>query len=185
MKRLAFYASITTRYQNQDPEHWGKLFLSTFLAAAILFVIVIMAHAQTPCPAIIAIAQSQIGHGELLGNNRGPHIKEYLNGKEGLPWCAGFVSYCARESGLDIKYTLKAKDFLKLGKTVKYPQPGDIIVFSRNGGGHVGIIEKTEGGAITVIEGNSGKYPSKVKRVIYKSKPRNLLAYVRLQNARQ
>lgn len=135
-----------------------------------------VAHAD-----IVSVAQSQIGHGEMFGNNMGPDVGKYLGGRQGLPWCAGFVSYCAKRSGLNIPYTLRAKDFLKLGKKVSNPQAGDLIVFTHQGGGHVGIIEKVTKEIITTIEGNLGDYPSKVKRVSYKRNHiKNLLGFVRL-----
>jgi uncharacterized protein (TIGR02594 family) len=134
---------------------------------------------------VLSIARLEIGHGEMFGNNRGFYVRQYLNGREGLPWCAGFVSYCAKKSGLNIPYTLLAKDFLRLGKKVNNPQSGDLIVFSRKGGGHVGIVEKVTKDTITTIEGNLGEYPSKVKRVNYKKNHiKNFLGFVRLARAR-
>lgn len=133
----------------------------------------------------LIIAQSQIGLGEQWGNNRGVYVRQYLNGREGLPWCAGFISYCAKKSGVKIPYTLRAKDFLKLGKKVNNPLVGDLIVFTRQGGGHVGIVEKVTKDTVTTIEGNLGNYPSKVKRVNYKRNHiKDLSGYVRLAQAR-
>ena len=131
---------------------------------------------------IISVAQSQIGLGEIGGNNRGIYVRQYLNGKENLPWCAGFVSYCIKKAGLNIPYILRAKDFLKLGKIINTPQAGDLAVFSRQGGGHIGIIEKVTKDTINTIEGNLGEYPAKVKRVVYrKNHIKNLLGFVRIK----
>ncbi len=130
---------------------------------------------------VVSVAQSQIGLGEIGGNNRGAYVRQYLNGRENLPWCAGFVSYCLKKSGYHLLYTLRAKDFLKYGKLVNNPQVGDLIIFSRQGGGHIGIIEKVQGKTITTIEGNVGKYPAKVKKVVYKRNHiKNFLGFVRL-----
>jgi surface antigen len=85
---------------------------------------------------------------------------------------------------LNIPYTLRAKTFLTLGTKVNHPQPGDIAVFTRQGGGHVGIVEKVNRFTITIIEGNVGDYPAKVKRITYKEKPKQLLAYIRLGMAK-
>lgn len=129
----------------------------------------------------LAIAQSQIGLGEMGGNNRGQYVQRYLNGQSDLPWCAGFVSYCFKKSGHKLPYTLRARDFLKIGKRVSNPRPNDLMVFSRKGGGHIGIIEKVNKETIVTIEGNVGKFPAKVKRVTYKKgKIKNLLGMVRL-----
>jgi uncharacterized protein (TIGR02594 family) len=135
---------------------------------------------------LLEVARSQIGNGEISGDNRGKFVRAYLNGKEGLPWCAGFVSYCLKNAGYHYNYTLRAKKYLDYGKKVSTPKPGDLIVFSRaGGGGHVGIVEQVKGGTITTIEGNTGKYPSKVKRITYLGKPKNLIAYIRINRMKE
>jgi len=142
-----------------------------------VMVMAMLARAETP----LAIAQSQIGLGEIGGNNQGIYIRQYLNGHENLPWCAGFVSYCIKKSGSKLPYTLRARDYLKLGQKVYNPRSGDLIVFGRQGGGHIGIIEKVLQDRIIVIEGNRGDYPAKVQRVVYKrGHIKNLLAFVRI-----
>jgi len=118
--------------------HFFIILACLLLIGAILF----FSHGISWGADMLSIAQSQIGLGELGGNNRGQFVRQYLNGREGLPWCAGFVSFCAKKSGLNIPYTLRAKDFMKLGQKVNKPQAGDLIVFSRQGGGHIGIVEK-------------------------------------------
>ena len=129
----------------------------------------------------LSIAQSQIGLGEIGGNNRGYYVRQYLNGKENLPWCAGFISYCFKRAGYPLQYFLNAKSYLRVGKKVNNPQPGDLIIFSRKGGGHIAIIEKVDKNGITTIEANLGAYPSKIKRVVYKEKPKQLLAYISIE----
>lgn len=152
-----------------------------FVLAVILFTIIASLVYSCTRADIVSVAQSQIGLGELGGNNKGIYVRQYLGGRENLPWCAGFVSYCAKKAGLGLPYTLRAKDYLKLGRKVNNPQRGDIIVFSRNGGGHVGIIEKVSKDTITTIEGNLGEYSSKVKRVVYRrNNIKNFLAFVRI-----
>jgi len=140
-----------------------------------------MARASNITP--LSVAQSQIGLGEIGANNTGVYVRKYLGGKDNLPWCAGFISYCLKEAGIRLPYILRAKDYLNMGIKVDRPKPGDLAVFSRNGGGHIGIIEKVDVNKITTIEGNTGNYPSKVKRIVYKGKPKNLIAYIRLNGA--
>jgi uncharacterized protein (TIGR02594 family) len=156
---------------------------SVILIASILLCGVILLLCAMPARAdIISVAQSQIGLGEIGGNNKGIYVRKYLNGREDLPWCAGFVSYCAKKSGINIPYTLRARDFLKLGIKVSNPRRGDLIVFSRQGGGHVGIIKEITESTVTTIEGNLGKYPSKIREVTYYKKHiKNFLAFVRLR----
>jgi len=131
---------------------------------------------------IVDIARAEIGHGEQGDNNKGKYVKEYLRGQEDLPWCAGFVSYCAKKAGYNLRYTLRAKDFLKLGIQVSRPKSGDLIVFSRKGGGHVGIVSGVYGNNIITIEGNLGKYPAKVKECHYElGQIKNLIGFIRLE----
>jgi len=158
--------------------YWASLIISLTLLCCVC----LSSCAVTPARAdILSIARLEIGHGETFGDNRGVDIKRYLQGRENLPWCAGFVSYCIKQSGGGCPYTLRARDYLSMGKKVHNPKPGDLIVFSRgHGAGHVGIVEKVSGESIVTIEGNTGAFPSKVKRITYKNKPKNLLGYIRL-----
>ena len=168
-----------------DREYLGRMRLAAFcavvmMALAIAFIIFAVRVSFGAEITPLTVARSQIGLGEVGGNNRGPYVRAYLNGREDLPWCAGFVSYCVKEAGYKAPYTLRAKNYLGYGRRVNNPKPGDIIVFTRAGGGHVGIIETVSNGKITTIEGNTGSYPSKVKRITYTGTPKNLVGYVRL-----
>jgi uncharacterized protein (TIGR02594 family) len=169
---------ITYEVVDCKERHFRNVCLAITMAiilGAILLTIVAVARAD-----IISIAQSQIGLGEIGGNNKGIHVCQYLNGQDNLPWCAGFVSYCIKKSGFNILYTLRAKDFLKLGYKATKPKPGDIVVFTRKGGGHTGIIEKVSKNTFVSIEGNVGEYPSKVKRIKHNLADKNILNFIRL-----
>lgn len=95
-------------------------------------------------------------------------------------WCDGFASACAIACGATdiiptevgcgkhIKLFQKANTWVEDDAYV--PAPGDYIFYdwkddgkgeNTDGASHVGIVEKVEGGTITVIEGN---YSAKVKR---------------------
>lgn len=144
------------------------------------------AHAAGAGSSIVASARAELGRGEYGGDNRGADVRRYLRGREGLPWCAGFVSYVLEHAGANIRYTLGARDFLKQGRRVEDPRPGDLLVFwrgKRNGlQGHGGVIEKVTDKEITVIEGNRGRYPARVERYTYQRGgiPR-FLAFVRVR----
>ncbi|MDB5538956.1 MAG: hypothetical protein JWQ89_683 [Devosia sp.] len=118
-----------------------------------------------------AIAELEAGHGEVGGNNKGPHVAKYLNGIIDPPaeWCAAFVSFCFKNSGQPMPYTysLGARDVLKRmrdkGFGVKVdaanpPLPGDVIVWWRNAPdswhGHVGLVHSYVDGLVHTIEGN-------------------------------
>lgn len=134
---------------------------------------------------VVSVARSQIGKGEVGGDNLGPQVKQYTKGKE-VSWCAGFVSWTLTKAGkIRGNYYLSARSYWNMkSRRVEKPLPGDIICFWRGNInsklGHVGIVESVSDENIVCIEGNSGKYPSKVKRVTYKmGKIKNLLGFVR------
>lgn len=153
----------------------------------LLAVLLIAGCHETAHADVVAIAQSQIGRGEIGGDNKGPSVKMYTRGRE-VAWCAGFVSWVLKEEGLfRDEYLLSARAFWTKYKAhrVTNPRPGDIICFYRGsrGGtlGHVGIVEKVDAGYITTIEGNKGAFPAKVKRCRYKiGEIKKLLGFVRL-----
>jgi CHAP domain len=119
----------------------------------------------------LAIAKSQLGVTEQPpGSNDGPQISMYRSAVAGsyagAPWCAYFVSWCARQAGeplgeagqgfgsVDALYAWaqRAGRAVPNGPGVT-PAPGDLIVW----GEHVGIVESVDpDGTIHTIEGNSG-----------------------------
>jgi len=148
----------------------------------ILSLILFFSIIQPASADIVSIAQSQIGMGEIGGNNKGIYVRQYLNGQEGLPWCAGFVSYCIKKAGYDLPYLLRAKSYLKYGQKVERwnLRPGDLVVFSREGGGHIGIVDSVVNNGFVSIEGNVGKYPARVKRIKHIFEDKGILGFVRL-----
>lgn len=169
-----------------------KNYIPTFIdkiGMIIIILIIIMiagCHNSTPAIAkdIVKVSESQIGKGEIYGNNKGPQVKKYTRGKE-VAWCAGFVSWCRYHSGKKRgDYYLSALSYWTSPsfKHVHSPKKGDIIVFKRgNRQGHVGIIEKVEGKKIITIEGNVGRFPSHVRRMNYQlGNIPHLIGFVRL-----
>lgn len=119
----------------------------------------------------VAINEMNAGHGEVGGNNMGPHVARYLNGIVGTPndWCAGFVSFCFETSGhaMPFKYSVGARNILDQLKAKGWavkpdnahpPLPGDIIVWWRQAPsswkGHIGIVHSYNNGIVRTIEGN-------------------------------
>ena len=133
----------------------------------------------------IEIAQQEIGKGEISKNNYGSHVRKYLKGKEGLSWCAGFVSYTLEKSGVKFKYSLGARDLFGQFERTNDPKSGDLILFWRDNisswKGHIGIIEKVDDIYIYTIEGNVGIYPAEVRRFKYdKNKVPKLIGYAKI-----
>ena len=120
-------------------------------------------------PPIVAVAEREIGVTEQPpGSNDGPRIAVYRSAVPGGgvgPWCAYFVSWCARQAGVplgDNGQGFAAVDDLwawaqRTGRAVVngpgvQPRPGDLVVFHE----HVGIVEAVRpDGTIQTIEGNT------------------------------
>ena len=151
---------------------------------ALVFLLIFGSCSSGYCKgSLLKVAQGEIGHGEILSNNRGIYVSQYLNGREGLPWCAGFVSYCLKKSGISVSYTLRAKDFLALGTKISKSdvKAEDIVIFTRKGGGHTGIVEQVLKDRFISIEGNVGEFPARVKRISHKLNDKSILGFVRIK----
>lgn len=77
-------------------------------------------------------------------------------GKSSL-WCADFMNLVERRAGREGAGSRMAMAYLGYGTRVSKPQPGDIVVLSRKGGGHVGYFVGWEDGKIVVLSGNHGR----------------------------
>jgi len=148
----------------------GKVVVPTVGQAGAISIAETGGSARARAALAIAIQELNAGHGEEGGDNRGPHVRQYLNGlaDEGSDWCAGFVSWCFSKSGaLPFAYTVGARDILRqlrakgLGVTpteLDPPRPGDVVVWWRKAPsdwrGHVGLVHSYRGGVLSTIEGN-------------------------------
>lgn len=139
---------------------------------------------------IVMIAMSQLGYHE--GNNStqthgenkqgGGNFVEYNyrygavdqegNGQKtyGYPWCASFVTYCARTAGIDesiVPSSVNCARWVNLFRSMGcyhqrgdgyIPQKGDLVFFRSAGSPklstHVGIVRYTYGTTVYTIEGN-------------------------------
>ena len=127
---------------------------------------------------------------EQLGND---YIK-YCNGmgySYRIEWCACFISWLAKKLKItdiipvDMSCNSQIKKFKALGvwHTDKNIQSGDILYYDWDKSGdadHVGIVEKSENGFLTVIEGNNGNYPNdRVRRRKINSESSLIFGYAR------
>lgn len=112
---------------------------------------------------------------EVGGQNRGPWVRLYMDGKEGRdwPWCAGFVSFLLRQTafflgidtpvGVSYSSSILAADARKKGRLVSFEEvPEDATtVFLVRGGKtgyrHTGIAIAPDHaqGTFRTVEGNS------------------------------
>ena len=72
-----------------------------------------------------------------------------------IPWCGLFVAICAKRAGLEVpKNPLWALSWSAFGAPVINPMLGDVLVFTRKGGGHTGIYVGEDAKAYHVLGGN-------------------------------
>lgn len=115
---------------------------------------------------------------EVGGQNRGPWVRLYMNGRDGRPfaWCAGFASYCIRQAAASLGVSPPLPRVDSVGELVRAARsknrlilrparssrraivrPGSLFVVRsrRRGWAHVGIVTSVNGDVFHTIEGNS------------------------------
>lgn len=107
-----------------------------------------IADADPQDPPWLSQARLLIGMREIPGPRHNPWISKawarlgagWFNDDE-TPWCGLFVAHCIDAAGLPYPKPNfpRAKAWAKWGKSCA-PVVGAIVVFSRNGGGHVGFL---------------------------------------------
>lgn len=71
------------------------------------------------------------------------------------PWCAAFVGAMLERSGVRSTRFESAKSYLQWGRTLSEPVLGCVVVFTREGGGHVGfLVGKDAAGNLLILGGN-------------------------------
>lgn len=126
-------------------------------------------------PPMLVAAIREIGVTEVPGKASNPRIQDYyraagINPDDGdslgeddssTPWCACFVSFCARQAGFGVPSVApyRSREWLKWGVDAHgKPSPGDVVVFSRPPRprhGHVALYICTLGGGDVVVLGGN------------------------------
>lgn len=119
-------------------------------------------------PAILVQAIKLVGTKETLGAANNPTIigwaKEVgasklglIYSKDEIPWCGLFMAVCAARAGLDLpSIAIRALSWSGWGNATQTPMLGDVLTFTRKGGGHVGIYVGEDAKAYHVLGGNQG-----------------------------
>jgi uncharacterized protein (TIGR02594 family) len=115
-------------------------------------------------PAYLKAAFSKLGLSEIAGPENEPQVLVMYKvsghpeiSDDETAWCAAFVGWCLWKGGLPNTGSLMAKSYAKygtdcdLGETV--PR-GAILVWTRQGGGHVNFCLGDDGTYVTCIGGN-------------------------------
>jgi uncharacterized protein (TIGR02594 family) len=110
-------------------------------------------------------ARADIGQRETNGKNDSPWIRKMLAALKadwllGQPWCGGAVAKWMQACGIEpAKNWWRAKAWLdwREGCATDDPPVGCVVVFERQGGGHVGlVVGRDQRGRLLVLGGNQG-----------------------------
>jgi uncharacterized protein (TIGR02594 family) len=112
----------------------------------------------------IAEAEKEKEIHEIPGEENDPQVLEYftatsnlsksVRSKDETPWCSAFANWCLKQAGYEGTRNAAARSWMDWGEAIETPRRGCIVVFQREGGGHVGFyIGETET-EILVLGGN-------------------------------
>ena len=116
-------------------------------------------------PRWLAIAESYKGVREIAGPRHNATIMGWLRRLKSwittdeVPWCGTFVAAVMQEAGLPYpKEFPRARSWADWGANLRstHVAPGAVLVFSRDGGGHVGFYVGEDATAYHVLGGNQG-----------------------------
>jgi uncharacterized protein (TIGR02594 family) len=123
-------------------------------------------------------------------NQEGVSIKGFSD--DDIAWCGlfvAFITFMRRGESKDVvKDPLWARNWVNYGIKSKKPSLGDVLVFKRNGGGHVGFYIAEDSFYYHVIGGNQGNRVSitrieksrllEARSPIYNNKPNSVKPYL-------
>jgi len=136
---------------------------------------------------MLQLASSYIGEQEISGAEHNQEILRWFKvighkwvKTDETAWCSCFINYIAHQCGIKGSGKLNARSWLKEGEEIKYPLPGDVVIFWRESKeswkGHVGLFcGYNKAGNIFVLGGNQG---NEVNITLYNSS--RLLGFRRL-----
>lgn len=107
-------------------------------------------------------AEKCLGVREIKGEKHNPEILQMwkdarLSGikDDETPWCAGFACAVLERSGIRSPRSAASRSFVDWGVSLGTPIFGCLVVFSRDGGGHVGfVVGRNARGDLMVLGGN-------------------------------
>jgi uncharacterized protein (TIGR02594 family) len=115
-------------------------------------------------PSWLARARGHIGVREVPGRGDSPVIQRWLRSlrawwsDDATPWCGVFVAAMMQPEGFALpRHWYRARAWLEFGQRIPVPNVGCIVVFEREGGGHVGFaIGYDDQRRLMVLGGNQG-----------------------------
>ena len=131
-------------------------------------------YLKTNAPNIITEAIKYIGTKEIIGKQHNPIIMQWAEElglqnvytSDEIPWCGLYVAIvCKRADKEVVVNPLWARNWLKFGTKQAVAMLGDILVFSRGTGGHVGFYVGEDSECYHILGGNQGNTVS-VTRIL-------------------
>ena len=121
-----------------------------------------MAGAPAFTPAWLLYARQDIGVRELKGAPTNERIAAWLYSlgawwrDDETPWCGLAVAAWMQATGHPLpNHWYRARAWLQWGTPLSSPAQGCVVVFERDGGGHVGLVEAMDDtGRLLVLGGN-------------------------------
>jgi uncharacterized protein (TIGR02594 family) len=129
---------------------------------------------KSNAPVWLKTAETCIGVKEYPGSATNPliarwagKVSKFLGIKydgDHVPWCGLFATYCVAENGfVPPSIAIRASEWGKWGVALAKPSPGAIMVFTREGGGHVAFYVSEDADYYHVLGGNQGDAVSVTK----------------------
>lgn len=108
---------------------------------------------------------------------------------DSIPWCGLFAAVVAKRAGKEFpKAPLWALSWATFGVEAGQPRLGDVLTFTRSGGGHVGFYVAEDASAYHVLGGNQSdkvcitridkKRLYRARRPIYNHQPESVQPYI-------
>lgn len=116
-------------------------------------------------PRMVAAALAEFGVRETAGAANTPQILQWAveaglasdYRADSIPWCGLFMAHVARVAGREPPPApLWALSWARFGVEGGQPELGDVLVFMRQGGGHVGLYIGEDSRCYHVLGGNQG-----------------------------
>ena len=123
-------------------------------------------------PKVLVEALSLYGTRETAGAANNPAILAWAREvglqasytADSVPWCGLFVALVVKRAGFEpVAAPLWARNWATFGTAAPKASLGDVLVFVRDGGGHVGLYVGEDASSFFVLGGNQGDQVSIVR----------------------